>query len=125
MLLTPTAPATGGSPASTTMPTTKSATAAPPYSAVVSKTATMYPQLTPVLLANQPSTFVDNIPAILFTNAEEEQLRKQRENTLIMKFARHVTLHMSSTADTKRALAFTTNKIKKTSFPPLPVDTGF
>lgn len=90
--------------------------------------------------------FVDNIPDVLFTSLEEDQLCKQRENTLIMKFSagrprlfeirdhiaaewqletplavgvldgRHVTLHMGSAADTKHALARETNKIKTSLF---------
>lgn len=97
-------------------------------------------------MANRPISYVDTMPAIILTQIEEDQLRKQRENTLIMKFSsgmpnlyeirshihtewnlerppavgvidqRHVTLHMASPADTKRALARTTNKIKTSMF---------
>lgn len=102
--------------------------------------------LKPVVLANHPPAFVDNIPAILLTSLEDEQLCKRRENTLIMKFfagrpklfqirdptaaewqletpptvgvldVRHVTLHMESAADTNRALARDSNKMNTSMF---------
>lgn len=138
-----TAPTPGGPSASAPATTTS-----PPlsYSAVAAKAPMVFPRLHPVPLASRPPTFVDNIPAILFTNVEEEQLRRQRENTLILKFSagkpspyeirchiasewnldiqpavgildpRHITLHMGSAADTKRALAHTENKIKTSLF---------
>lgn len=133
-------PATSGaSPANASHSTSQS------YAAVVTKAYTT-PSLTPVPLANRPITYVANMPAIILTSVEEDQLRKQRENTLIMKFSagmpnlyeirshihsewnlerspavgiidkRHITLHMASSMDTKRALAHTTNKIKTSMF---------
>lgn len=60
--------------------------AAPTYCAVAARTPYITPRLKPVPLGSRPSTNVDNVPAILLTQAEEDQLRKQRENTLIMKF---------------------------------------
>lgn len=56
------------------------------YAATVSNAAKPGPRLTPVVLANHPPAFVDNIPAILLNSLEDEQLCKRRENTLIMKF---------------------------------------
>lgn len=83
---------------------------------------------------------------MLFTPVEVEQLNKQRDNTLIMKFSagrpklyeirahiaaewqlssppavglidpRHVTLHMASAADTQKALSRPTNKVKNCLF---------
>lgn len=61
--------------------------AAPTYCAVAARTPYITPRLKPVPLGSRPSTNVDNVPAILLTQAEEDQLRKQRENTLIMKFS--------------------------------------
>lgn len=116
------------------------------YSAVAAKTPYLTPRLKPVPLGSRPATHVDNTPAILLTQAEEEQLRKQRENTLIMKFAaghptlydirslihsewkleyppavgvldkHHITIHLGSSSDTKRALACKTNKVKSSYF---------
>lgn len=100
----------------------------------------------PVPLTNRPLSYVDNIPALLFTPLEVEQLNKQRENTLIMKFSagrpslqdirshiaaewqlasppavglldpRHVTIHMGSFADTTRALSRNSNRIQNSLF---------
>lgn len=145
MSTTAPAPATSGaSPANVTYTAPNSTN--PSYASVVSKSAYTTPTLNPVPLANRPISYVDNMPAIILAQTEEEQLRKQRENTLIMKFSagmpnmyeirshihaewnlerdpvvgvidqRHVTLHMASPADTKRALARTTNKIKTSMF---------
>lgn len=86
--------------------------------------------------SQRPVTYVDNTsPALILTPMEEDQLCKQRENTLTMKFSaarpnlyvirshirsedhtRHITLHLSSPADTTRPLARTTTKIKMTLF---------
>lgn len=57
------------------------------YSAVVSKIVVMNPRLSPILLAPRPITCIYNTPPIILTQIEEEQLSKQRENTLIMKFS--------------------------------------
>lgn len=135
-------PATGGAPPASN--TTTNSTA--PSYAMVTKSICTSPTLAPVPLAHRPLSYVDNIPAIILTSIEEDQLRKQRENTLIMKFSvgmpnlyeirshiysewnleqtpavgvmdqRHVTLHMASPTDTKRALAHTKNKIKTSMF---------
>lgn len=97
-------------------------------------------------LVHHSPTYVDNVPGILLTQVEEEQLCKQHENTLIMKFSagiprlsvirdhiaaewhletppavgyldpRHVTIHMGSTTDTNRALARMTNKVNNSLF---------
>lgn len=134
----PAAPTPGGSSAPPPSPSQP----LPSYAAIALEGITYCPRLTPVPLTNRPHTYIDNTPAILFTQAEDELLRKQRENTFIMKFSgsypnlyeirchiasewklevqtavgvigpRHVTLHMGSSADAKRALAHTTNKIK-------------
>lgn len=115
---------------------------APSYSSVVTRKSYIISKLSPVSLGSRPATQIYNIPAILLTYSEGEQLRKQRENTLIMKFSaghpslndirshihsdcnfdtppavgiidqRHVTIHMGSPSDTKRALAPPANKIK-------------
>lgn len=112
------------------------------YAAPVNKPK-LGPCLTPVPLTHRAPTYIDHIPGIMFTSLEEEQLCKQHENTLIMKFSagkprifkirehvaakwqletlpaigyldpRHVTLHMGSTTDTNRALVRPSNKIKK------------
>lgn len=146
-----TEPATGGSPVATTSPSTDPSmvTSGTTYASIVTKgntTAHPSPRLCPVHLANRPSTFVGKIPAIILTSVEEEQLRKQRENTLIVKLSaghpnlyeircyialewklemqpavgeidpRHITLHMASPADAKRALSRTSNKIKTSLF---------
>lgn len=98
------------------------------------KPAIKSPRLAPVPIANRPLSYIDNVPALIFTPIEVEQLNKQRENTLIMKFSlgrpqlpevrahiaaewnletppavgymdgRHVTVHMGSLADTIKAL---------------------
>lgn len=111
----------------------------------VTKHKRSVPCLKPVALIHRPITYVDNIPAILFTSVED-QLCRQRENTLIMKFSagkprceyirahiaeawnletqpvvgymdpRHVTLNMASPEDTKRALSPPTNKINNSLF---------
>lgn len=100
----------------------------------------------PVALAHRPMTYVENMPAIIFTPIEEDQLCRQRENTLIMKFSagkprleeirahiaatwglekppavgyldpRHVTINMASPEDTKQALARPSNKIDNSLF---------
>lgn len=136
-------PATSGALPANTNPTAPHSTT---HASVVSKSANMTPTLNPVPLANRPISYVASMPAIILTHIEEDQLRKQRENTLIMKFSagmpnmyeirshihaewnierspavgvidqRHVTLHMASSADTKRALARTSNKIKTSMF---------
>lgn len=139
------APVTGGvSPANPDIAVPNSTALS--YSAVVSKHAIMTPRLAPVPLANRPISYADNILAIILTSIDEDQLRKQRENTLIMKFfagkrnlyairshihlewnlekppavglidQRHVTIFMASPSDTKRALARMTNKIKTSLF---------
>lgn len=116
------------------------------YSSAVTKHGRGVPRLKPVTLAYRPVSYIDNMPAIIFTGIEEEQLCKQRENTLIMKFSagkprleeirayiastwelenqlamgyldpRHVTLNMASQADTKRALSRPSNKINTSLF---------
>lgn len=116
------------------------------YCAVASKPSLTTPRLVHVPLVYRPAAYVDNTPALLLTPMEEELLRKQRENTLIMKFTsqhpnlyeirshihtewnlesppavgeldvRHVTIHMASTTDTKRALAHPANKVKESLF---------
>lgn len=141
--LTAPAPATGGAPPANM--NTKSNSTGPSY-AMVTKSACTTPTLISVPLANRPISYVEGIPAIILTSIEEDQLRKQRENTLIMKFSagmpnlyeirshihsewnlerapavgildqRHVTLHMASTMDTNRALARTKNKITTSMF---------
>lgn len=103
-------------------------------------------RLAPIQLVHRSPTYVDNVPGLLLIALEEEQLCKQRENTLIMKFSsgiprlqeirdniasewqlennpavgyldpRDVTLHMASVADSNRALARTTNKINNSLF---------
>lgn len=133
-------PATGGAPPANISSTPSS------YAAAVTKSMVVTPRLAPVPLASRPITYVNNMPALILTSFEEDELRKQRENTLIMKFSagmpnmyeirchihsewgldqppavgvidkRHITLHMASPADTKRALACTTNKIKTSMF---------
>lgn len=45
------------------------------------------PRLAPIPLVHRSLTYTDNVPGILLTPVEEEQLCKQRENTLIMKFS--------------------------------------
>lgn len=104
------------------------------------------PRLTHVAFAHRPTTYIDKIPAIILTPIEENQLCRQRDNTLIMKFSsgkprleeirshiestwdlekppavgyldpRHVTLNMASPKDTKKALASPTNKINNSLF---------
>lgn len=140
----------GGAPAPTPQPmgTTHTPThqAASSYAAAVTKNRRLVPRLKPVSLAYRPISYVDNIPAILFTPIEAEQLSRQRENTLIMKFSagkprleeirahiaeswdlefqpamgyldpRHVTLNMASPADTERALSRPSNKINNSLF---------
>lgn len=72
------APAIGGSLASPTHTTTHPPTA-PSYALITAKSASVSPRLTTVPLAHHPPTFVDNVPAVLLTCIEEEQLRKQHE----------------------------------------------
>lgn len=116
------------------------------YAAAATSQPRSVPRLKPVPLAHRPITYVDNIPGIIFTPVEEEQLCRSRENTLIMKFSsgkprlaeirahiaatwelarqpavgyldpRHVTLNMASAEDTKRALSRPTNKINTSLF---------
>lgn len=104
------------------------------------------PRLTHVPLANRPPLYVDNTPLVIFIPNEVEQLNKQRENTLIIKFSlgcprlheirqhivsewnlssppaigaidpRHATIHMASFADTQCALSHDKNKIKSSLF---------
>lgn len=45
------------------------------------------PRLKPVPLASRPLAYVDSKPLVVFSQVEVEQLNKQRENTLIMKFS--------------------------------------
>lgn len=45
------------------------------------------PRLLPIPLSKRHLSYVDNVAAIIFTPIEVEQLNKQRENTLIMKFS--------------------------------------
>lgn len=103
-------------------------------------------RLAPIQLVHRSPTYVDNVPGLLLIALEEEQLFKQRENTLIMKLSsgiprlqeirdhiasewqlennsavgyldpRDGTLHMASVADSNRALARTTNKINNSLF---------
>lgn len=149
----PQAPATGGggpssTPQSSHQPGMSQPQATQPlmsYAGVTKKKRSV-PRLKPVALVHRPISYVDNIPAILFTSVEEDQLCRQRENTLIMKFSagkprceeirahiaeswdletqpavgyldpRHVTLNMASPEDTKRALSRPTNKINNSLF---------
>lgn len=135
------APAKGSTSSATAwLPPTSLSVGGPSYSSVAAR-APRSPKLAPVPLGSRPATQVNNIPAILLTQTEEEQLCKQRKNTLIMKFSagrptpyairshihsewkldaapavgvidhRHVSIHMASAADTKRALARPSNKI--------------
>lgn len=90
--LTVPATVTGGSPEATTQPLhghtnmPRATAAIGNYTAAVT-IAKPGPRLTLVFLANRPPSYVDNIPAVLFTSLVEDQLYKQRENTLIMKFS--------------------------------------
>lgn len=136
MFPVPTVPAraTGGVSSATDSHAATNSTA-PTYAAMASKKTITTPRLAPVALANRSLTYVENMPAIILTSIEEEQLHKQRENMLIMKFLagmpnlyeirshihtewnlekpltvrtiiqRHIALHMASPSDTKRALA--------------------
>lgn len=52
------------------------------YAAAASTKPRIGPRLNPVQLIHRPPTYVDNIPGVLLTAIEEEQLCKQRENTL-------------------------------------------
>lgn len=65
---------------------------APSYSSVVARTPYVCLKLQPVPLGSRPASQVNNIPNIMLNQTEEEQLRKQRENTLIMNSQR-VTRH--------------------------------
>lgn len=56
------------------------------YAAAI-KAKRAVPRLKPVDLVHRPLTYVDKIPALVFTSIEEDQLCRQRENTLIMKFS--------------------------------------
>lgn len=76
---------TGGSSASPSQ-TSNHPPTVPSYAAVTAKPIFVSSRLTAVPLAHRPPTYVDNIPAVLLTSIEEEQLRKQRENTILMKF---------------------------------------
>lgn len=135
---TATVPAPSGAPPATAGNSTT-------YAAMAAKVFTT-PTLATVPLANRPISYVANMPAVILTSVEEDELRKQRENTLIMKFSagmpnlyeirshihsewnlerppavgvidkRHITLHMASSSDTKRALARTKNKINTSMF---------
>lgn len=72
--------------------TTNTAIRALSYSQVAARAPFVTSRLQPVSLGSRPATHIDNILAIMQT--EEEQLRKQRENTLIMKFtAGHSSLY--------------------------------
>lgn len=116
------------------------------YAAALYGTHHSVPRLKTVALAHRPISFIDNIPAVLFTDIEEDQLCRQRENTLIMKFSSgkprleeirahiastwnldappavgyldplHVTINMASPADTRMALARPSNKINNSMF---------
>lgn len=122
------------------------ARASPPTYAAAAKAPCPTPRLTPITLTPRPLSYVDSMPAVILAQLEEDQLCKQRENTLIMKFSsgrpklweihahiadtwnfdtqpavgfldlRHVTLHMGSAADTKRALACPSNKLHNSLF---------
>lgn len=45
------------------------------------------PRLKPVHLASRPLAYMDSTPLVIFSPVEVDQLNKQRENTLIMKFS--------------------------------------
>lgn len=64
--------------------------ASPPPATVAVVTAASVapktPRLSPVPITHRPLTYDENIPALLFMPIEVDQLNKQRENTLIMKF---------------------------------------
>ncbi|XP_012855090.1 PREDICTED: uncharacterized protein LOC105974520 [Erythranthe guttata] len=104
------------------------------------------PRLSPVPLANRTSSIVEQAPAVFFSPLEIDQLNKQVDNTLIMKFSagrpslqeirshinaewnlaaepaigfldpRHITIHMGSVGDAKLALSRNTNSIKNCMF---------
>lgn len=116
------------------------------YATTVTKLTRGVPPLKPVALTHRPITYVNDIPALIFTSLEEEQLCRARDNTLIMKFSagkprldeirshiattwdlettpavgyldpRHVTLNMATMADTNKALSPPTNKINNSLF---------
>lgn len=93
MAAPPTVPAkvTGRSPEATTQPLhghtnmPRATAVIGNYTAAVTR-AKPGPRLTLIFLANRPLLYVDNIPAVPFTSLVEDQLYKQRENTLLMKF---------------------------------------
>lgn len=117
------------------------------FAAVTADTSgVMAPRLVPVPLSKRPISYVDNVLAVIFTPTEVEQLNKQRENTLIMKFSagmpqawvicahiaaewklstppavgvidpRHISIHMGSYEDTTKALALNRYKVKNSLF---------
>lgn len=99
-----------------------------------------------VMIAHRHITYINDVPAILFTPIEVEQLNKQRENTLIMKFStgrpqvhgirayiaaewnlpslpavghidpRHASIHIASFADTTKGLALNKYKMNNSLF---------
>lgn len=147
-------PATGGGtdspdpglqPWSTTTYAAATRSSPSTYAAAVIK-PTPTPRLTPVPLANRPISYLENMSAIILTQLEEEQLCKQWDNTIIMKFSTgrpklpkirahiaqhwnldsppavgfldlcHATLHMGSVMDKKQVLACSSNKMNNNLF---------
>ncbi|XP_012857539.1 PREDICTED: uncharacterized protein LOC105976824 [Erythranthe guttata] len=104
------------------------------------------PRLTPIALAPRPIASVEQAPAVFFSPIEVDQLNRQVDNTLIMKFSagrpslqdirshitsewnlasepaigfldpRHITIHMGSIQDAKLALSRNSNNIKNCMF---------
>ncbi|XP_012855474.1 PREDICTED: uncharacterized protein LOC105974861 [Erythranthe guttata] len=119
----------------------------PSFAAMLtSQITTSPPRLVPVALAPRPTSSVEQAPAVFFSAMEIDQLNRQVDNTLIMKFSagrpslqdirthintewnlvsepaigfldpRHITIHMGSTQDAKLALSRNSNNIKNCMF---------